>query len=118
MYSPAHTRILSLAGQELTSIEKSILNSPRNSVDAHVSLFTAQGCDTIIAPEPQPPYIPAIQKAYACRILHLPSLDTLLNLEGPKYEYQKTFDEARHDPIAALHTSGSTGRNALFRDWT
>lgn len=44
------------------------------------------------------------------RILVISELDGLLF--GPPvetYPYQKTFEEARHDPFVACHTSGSTG---------
>lgn len=44
------------------------------------------------------------------RILIIPELDDLLY--GPpveKFPYEKTFEEARHDPFVSCHTSGSTG---------
>ena len=87
-----------------------IFNSPRNSVDAHVSLFALQKCDTVILPEPRPPYVAALLAAHPMRILRIPNLDELLNVESSNYEYKKSFEEARRDTLVSLHTSGSTGR--------
>lgn len=39
----------------------------------------------------------------------VPSLQEMLDSKPEKYPYEKTFDEARNDPIAVLHSSGSTG---------
>ena len=40
----------------------------------------------------------------------LPELDNLLGNEASEpYPYNKTFDEAKHDPCFIIHTSGSTG---------
>lgn len=39
----------------------------------------------------------------------VPSLQVMLDSKPDPYHYNKTFDEARHDPIAVLHSSGSTG---------
>ena len=39
------------------------------------------------------------------------SLDEILSGTGPEYPYNKSFDEARDDPIVVLHSSGSTGQH-------
>ena len=41
----------------------------------------------------------------------IPSLDTFLSPEGEvkHYPYTRSFEEAKHEPFAVLHTSGSTG---------
>lgn len=42
--------------------------------------------------------------------LSVPDLDYFLEPDNvPNYPYEKTFDEARLDPLVVLHTSGSTG---------
>ena len=91
-----------------------IYNSPRNSVDAHVNLFTLQKCRTLILPQPQPPYAASLLATYRMRTLEIPSLDEFLTTEVTPYPYNKSFEEARKDPLVALHTSGSTGRIAIY----
>jgi acyl-coenzyme A synthetase/AMP-(fatty) acid ligase len=39
----------------------------------------------------------------------IPDVDELLDREYPAFAYDKTFDEARCEPLVMLHTSGSTG---------
>lgn len=39
----------------------------------------------------------------------VPSLELMLDSDPASYRYTKSFDEARDDPIAVLHSSGSTG---------
>lgn len=64
----------------------------------------------MIVPEPQPPYVAPLLAAYPMRVLQLPTLKGLLSGRALHYPYKKTFEEARHDPLVMLHTSGSTGK--------
>jgi acyl-coenzyme A synthetase/AMP-(fatty) acid ligase len=44
------------------------------------------------------------------RSLQIPELQEILaSSEVPPYEFNKTFEEAKDEPFAVLHTSGSTG---------
>ena len=44
------------------------------------------------------------------RVLHLPTVDELLDADCTKlFPYEKTFDEAIQDAFCFLHTSGTTG---------
>ena len=44
------------------------------------------------------------------KVLELPVLEELFNVEETEpYPYNKTWEEAEHDPFCLLHTSGSTG---------
>lgn len=40
----------------------------------------------------------------------VPSLQVMLDSKPDHYPYAKSFEEARHDPIVVLHSSGSTGK--------
>lgn len=40
----------------------------------------------------------------------VPSVKVMLDSESGPYPYTKSFEEARNDPIAVLHSSGSTGK--------
>lgn len=87
---------------------KMMFSSPRNSLDAHVSLLDRTDCavmlrsagvslDAILARRPM--------------IVHdVPSLAAVLDdAPSPTYPYRKTFDQARADPYVVFHSSGSTG---------
>jgi acyl-coenzyme A synthetase/AMP-(fatty) acid ligase len=42
-----------------------------------------------------------------CEIV--PSFSDMLKVESEYFPFNKTFEEARDDPILVLHSSGSTG---------
>ncbi|KAK7985611.1 hypothetical protein PG988_003233 [Apiospora saccharicola] len=85
------------------------LTSPRNSAEAHRSLFESLQCKTLLTPEPVPPAAHPILETVAPRHLTIPSVDDLLQTVSPPYEYWKTLEEGMQDPVMTIHTSGSTG---------
>ena len=89
-------------------------NSPRNSLDAHLNLLELQNCSTVLLQDPQPPYVAALLDSRPMRTLLLPSLEELFTCRSLHYEYKKSFQEARGNPLVALHTSGSTGRVTIL----
>ena len=44
--------------------------------------------------------------------VQIPTLDDLLRHDRlePYFPYNKSFDEAKNDPVLILHSSGSTGK--------
>ena len=89
--------------------EKTLLPSPRNSVEGHVNLLDRTKCHTIFAPaETRVDHILAKRPT---RHFEVASLDELVFAEGPvvHYPYDKTYENAAQDPFFILHTSGSTG---------
>ncbi|KAL3465624.1 hypothetical protein BJX64DRAFT_50149 [Aspergillus heterothallicus] len=85
------------------------LTSPRNSVAAHKSLLEKLGCTRLVSPVPRPPPVAAILEAQPLDVFEVPSVDELLSKEYPHFEFEKTYPEAKKEPIAVIHTSGSTG---------
>ncbi|KAI1142682.1 hypothetical protein F5Y05DRAFT_126811 [Hypoxylon sp. FL0543] len=91
---------------------KLLLNSPRNTLEQHLSLFDKTDCNTFISPVNFPlPAVKQILAARPMRHLEVPGMHHWLDgeLEGKPYPYTKTFAEARGEPFVVLHTSGSTG---------
>ena len=86
-----------------------LLTSPRNSVSAHVNLFTLLHCKTLITAGPGLPVVGEIVASCSARLLEAPSLTSLLEERYQKFPYTKTYEEGMKDPLAVLHTSGSTG---------
>jgi len=88
---------------------KLLLTSPRNSQAAHVNLFKLLDCTTMITSSPVPAPVTGILSSHAMRVAVLPSLDALLDQPHEHYPYEKTWAESCTEPLAVLHTSGSTG---------
>ena len=85
--------------------------SPRNSEEAHVALLASLECSRMIKTSPGPTGVPIVESVTSEKLI-IPTLDELLDLD-PKHvrvvTHQKSFDDAKTDPIFVLHTSGSTG---------
>ncbi|KAH9983958.1 hypothetical protein F4779DRAFT_612381, partial [Xylariaceae sp. FL0662B] len=90
---------------------KLLLVSPRNTLEAHLSLFEKTDCNTFLLPINFPlPVINQILAARQMRVLEIPGMQDWVE-DGPSepYPYNKTFAEAKHEPFVVVHTSGSTG---------
>ncbi|RAH66761.1 acetyl-CoA synthetase-like protein [Aspergillus aculeatinus CBS 121060] len=85
------------------------LTSPRNSPVAHQSLLQKLSRTTLIAPVPRPPAAAAILEAVSLQVLNIPSMEELVSIEYPPFEFSKTYPEAALEPLVIIHTSGSTG---------
>jgi acyl-coenzyme A synthetase/AMP-(fatty) acid ligase len=62
-----------------------------------------------------------IQIAYPMPSYQVPNIETLLNETFAHYPYQKTFEDAKNDPLLVLHTSGTTSLPkplTFTNDWT
>ncbi|KAH8803696.1 hypothetical protein F5884DRAFT_904184 [Xylogone sp. PMI_703] len=88
---------------------KVLFTSPRNSIPAHTNLFKLLNCNILVTPNPRPQAVAAIADSCNVRILEIPTVEELLTNKYPNYPYNKTFEEARRDPLIVLHTSGTTG---------
>ena len=93
---------------------KVLTTSPRNTVAAHAHLFKTLDCKAIITRDPRPPNLGEILAAYPLQSLTAPTIQELLEIRHPHYPYNKTFDEAKHEPLLAYHSSGSTGMSKVF----
>jgi thioester reductase-like protein/acyl-CoA synthetase (AMP-forming)/AMP-acid ligase II/aryl carrier-like protein len=90
---------------------KMLLNSPRNTLEAHLHLFEKTDCNIFLHP---PDFVlPAVRQILEARPMkevEIPLLEHWLQ-DGPHepYPYNKSFAEARLEPFVVMHTSGSTG---------
>jgi thioester reductase-like protein len=92
---------------------KLLLNSPRNTLEAHLSLFEQTNCNTFLLPTDF--QLPIAKKILSKRSMRVLDIHSLLfwgrereEVDKP-YPYTKTFEEARLEPFVVMHTSGSTG---------
>jgi acyl-coenzyme A synthetase/AMP-(fatty) acid ligase len=72
-------------------------------------LFTHLDCSILITTNPPPPTLAAIPETKILRHLSALSVQELLNTEYDHFPFEKTFEEARNEPLVALHTTGTTG---------
>ncbi|KAL8828592.1 MAG: hypothetical protein Q9191_002493 [Dirinaria sp. TL-2023a] len=87
---------------------KAFFPSPRNSLDGHVTLLqNTRCCKFLVAPGTD---IEGITSRLDMQVLEIPSLeDCFKDTEVDQYPFTETWEKASKDPIAVLHTSGSTG---------
>lgn len=91
---------------------KVLLSSPRNTLEAHLSLLEQTACNSFLVPPNFP--LPVVKQILAARkmtTVEIPGIQHWLDTSAPHrpYPYTKTYAAARLDPWVVLHTSGSTG---------
>lgn len=90
-------------GEVLTNARQQLfLTSPRNSIEAHQSLFTSLGCKTLVTPSPIPPPALPILETISPRHFLIPSVDELLETTFPHYEYNKPLEEGLRDAVMIM----------------
>ncbi|KAF7939402.1 uncharacterized protein EAE97_007482 [Botrytis byssoidea] len=90
--------------------EELLLTSALLTASAATHLFTAMSCKVLLTTSPQPPTVAPVVKLHDyLRVLTIPSIEKLLNTTYEYFPYGKTFEEAKAEPLVALHTSGTTG---------
>lgn len=85
-----------------------LFSSHRNSLAGHTNLIRQTNCTVILHTAGFP--ISGILERNRMEAVQVPELALLLeNSPSAIFPYQKTFEQARHDPCFVMHTSGSTG---------
>ncbi|KAK9442475.1 Male sterility, NAD-binding protein [Metarhizium brunneum] len=89
---------------------KALFVSPRNSIEGQLSLFERTNCNHVWYAES----FHLTVRTWLCerkmKSWSVPPLKEWLQASpSSPFPYTKTFEEARRDPLVALHTSGSTG---------
>ncbi|KAI9874071.1 MAG: hypothetical protein M1830_010225, partial [Pleopsidium flavum] len=88
---------------------KMLFTSPHYSILAQVHLIKLVDCKTMLAPAGRPPVIDGILESYEMQVYQIPELEELFDQDHPHYPFEKTFEQARGEPLVVLHTSGTTG---------
>lgn len=90
---------------------KVLFSSQLNTLEVHLNLMDQTQCKVLLSAAGV--HVRDILAAKEQEIVHfrIPELDDLLNDETPvqPFPYTKTFEEAAHDPIFILHSSGTSG---------
>ncbi|CAG8974364.1 hypothetical protein HYALB_00011296, partial [Hymenoscyphus albidus] len=96
------------AGYKVKAFSGLFLSSPRNSSTAHYYLFDSLGCETLIVTDSISPMFAGAISSHDLNVLQVPGIHELLDAQTRPYPYNKTWEEAKDDPLLALHISGST----------
>ncbi|KAF0318408.1 Non-canonical non-ribosomal peptide synthetase [Colletotrichum sp. SAR11_59] len=89
---------------------KALLISPRNSHEGQMNLFEKTDCNIICFDSSFKDVIQPLLEERQMDAIMVSSADAWLDeTEVPHFPYDKTFEEAKMDPVVVLHTSGSTG---------
>jgi thioester reductase-like protein len=88
--------------------------SPRNNTSASLDLLSQADCRIFLMPADAPLYSNLLMSVLLERPMQtfdLPDLAYFLDVdpEMKPYLWNRTFEDAKHDPLAVFHTSGSTG---------
>ncbi|KAH8901470.1 acetyl-CoA synthetase-like protein [Thozetella sp. PMI_491] len=109
---PKDVRYSVLAIAAIKAERKVLFPSPFSSIEGLHSLLETTKCKNIIRP-PSFAELPLLAGAAALkelRIHDMLSMDELLSEEpAQQYLYDKSYAEAKDDPVMIVHTSGTTG---------
>ena len=95
---------------KLTSSFQMFFSSQSNSIEDHAALLKRLQCEIFFVSMPHTAVTEAILSKRPIETVELPDLDFWLHESKVSiYKYEKTFEEARLDPFAVLHSSGTTG---------
>lgn len=85
-------------------------SSPRNRPDIQIALLEKLQCTTLFTPRKMSETTKTVLDAKNMDTFILPELEYFLDpVPVQPYPYNKTFDEACHDPYVVMHSSGTTG---------
>ncbi|KAF2972037.1 hypothetical protein GQX73_g1567 [Xylaria multiplex] len=89
---------------------KALLVSPRNSLEGSLAVVDRTECRIWAKSTENSDLVNQILDQRPMEVLQTPTLEELLDPRPvAKYPYTKTWEQANLDPLAVLHTSGSTG---------
>lgn len=77
-------------------------------------MFEQLDCKVMATTSPEPVCVKNVRSSLPIRIIQVPGLAELLAGDYQHYPYAKSYEEAKHEPLVALHTSGSTGKSTCI----
>ncbi|ORY70408.1 nonribosomal peptide synthetase [Pseudomassariella vexata] len=89
---------------------KALFISPRNSQEGQINLFEMSDCHVLAFSPTHRAMVQSWLEERDMKAIEVSSMDSWFPAEEvPEFSYNKTWEQAEHDPFAVLHTSGSTG---------
>ncbi|EME43601.1 hypothetical protein DOTSEDRAFT_54369 [Dothistroma septosporum NZE10] len=109
---PSDIRYFILACAACKCRLQALFSSPRNNVDAHVSLLEKTGCRILLGPieGSRDSTLETLRSSRDLKYDVIPPLEELLNPEAVEcFRWERSLDDVAKEPFLVLHTSGSTG---------
>ena len=85
-----------------------VFPSPVYSIAGLAALLGELHCKTILAPSASPKIVDAVIALHSLKLVKVQEVEELLAKDHPHFAFDKTFENARQEPLVVLHTSGST----------
>ena len=83
--------------------------SPRNSLEGQLHIVDSVNCKIFVSPSIDSPTVASIVGARNLRHFVVPELEDWLTGPPPQpRQFNKIFEEVRHEPLVVLHSSGTT----------
>lgn len=98
------------AGRGLITLQ-ALFISPRNSQEGQINLFDNTDCQFLCFPSSHQKVVQSLlEERPGMKGIEVGQFESwVTNNETTPFPYTMTFEEAEGDPVAVLHTSGSTG---------
>jgi acyl-CoA synthetase (AMP-forming)/AMP-acid ligase II len=104
--------ISSFQQKAFVDVLQALFSSPRNSVEAHLSLMEKSGCSILVGDSKRIPKAVLETKTF----VEMKPLSHWLDASDvPPFRCEKTYGEAANDILLYLHSSGSTGLPKLIQ---
>ncbi|CAO2652907.1 Nn.00g023180.m01.CDS01 [Neocucurbitaria sp. VM-36] len=88
---------------------KMLFPSPRYGTEALAALIDRVDGTIMLRSSTPFPVVDEVLQNREMRTFQIPSLEDLLSAQPDQYQYTKTFESSKHEPLISLHTSGTTG---------
>lgn len=85
-----------------------VFPSPGYSIAGLAVLLDGLHCKPILAPSTSPKIVQAFLALHSLKMVDVQEIEELLAKDHPHFALEKTFENARQEPLVVLHTSGST----------
>ncbi|CCD55192.1 similar to NRPS-like enzyme [Botrytis cinerea T4] len=111
---PHDLRYILLMIAAIKTGHKLFVPSPRNSLEAHTKLLQDYRCKNFLFAKDSSisqKIVNDIQTKVDLQTIAVPTLNYFFHpgFDVPHYKYTATYEEARFQPLVAMHTSGTTG---------
>ncbi|KAL7912466.1 hypothetical protein GGI35DRAFT_252691 [Trichoderma velutinum] len=106
---PSDVRYIIIMLACIKAHHKALFISPRNSLEAQLSLFKATECTRIMYDASMKSTIEPWLQSYPMPATVTPDVGVWIQSAAPHVPYNTPFEEAKWHPMVVMHTSGSTG---------
>ena len=86
-----------------------VFPSPGYSIAGLAVLLDETDCKTILAPSTSPEIVSKFLALHPHNLVRVQEVENILAKDHLHFDFNKSFEDARREPLVVLHTSGTTG---------